>query len=302
MSIMSSFRIGQAFRCSALSSSIPTTSGTRPHQIRHFASSAALRASSSQIDHYRVLGVDRHASKKDIKEKFYELSKKYHPDAPSTSTGESQESRTARFQSISQSYAVLSDDDKRRSYDFDLRGGSGGRGNWGTTSPSQRRPAYASSQGASGFGGGSASAWSSTMNSERRQSANYAWNHPSNRKKGGAGAASAAQEAAGARADPFRTEERDAFFGDDHYSRFAAREARARSRAAQKLGMGGTRKSHFSSGTESFGAKAEEESRLINDSSFLRSGQVFLIFGACFVLAFAFAPSRSHNKDKATKR
>lgn len=39
-----------------------------------------------------------------------QLSKKYHPDAPSTSEGEDIEARTRRFHAISEAYSTLSDD------------------------------------------------------------------------------------------------------------------------------------------------------------------------------------------------
>ncbi|KAI8904049.1 hypothetical protein EDD86DRAFT_242523 [Gorgonomyces haynaldii] len=61
-------------------------------------------------DYYSILGVSKSASKKDIKKAYRDLSKKYHPDK----AGKEAESK---FIEIAQAYEVLSDDEKRRTYD-----------------------------------------------------------------------------------------------------------------------------------------------------------------------------------------
>ncbi len=60
-------------------------------------------------DYYNVLGVDRKASKDDIKKAFRKLAHKYHPDKGSTDE--------SKFKEITEAYSVLSDDKKRREYD-----------------------------------------------------------------------------------------------------------------------------------------------------------------------------------------
>ena len=62
-------------------------------------------------DYYEVLGVDKKSDKKDIKKAYRKLALKYHPDKnPSKSAEE-------KFKNISEAYAVLSDDQKRKMYD-----------------------------------------------------------------------------------------------------------------------------------------------------------------------------------------
>ncbi len=60
-------------------------------------------------DYYNVLGVDKRASKDDIKKAFRKLAHKYHPDKGGTDE--------AKFKEITEAYSVLSDDRKRREYD-----------------------------------------------------------------------------------------------------------------------------------------------------------------------------------------
>src|ERR1039457_5838080 len=62
-------------------------------------------------DYYEVLGVDKGAEKKDIKKAYRKLAMKYHPDV-----SEDQESG-GKFKEISEAYAVLSDAEKRQTYD-----------------------------------------------------------------------------------------------------------------------------------------------------------------------------------------
>lgn len=116
-------------------------------------------------------------------------------------------------------------------------------------------------------GGRSDGAWSD--NDERRSRANYAWQHPGRGKSAGDQAA----EKANARADPFANRRSRATRSTtDHFAAYAGRAARVRHSQAQGTGSA---YSHYQAGTSVFGAaKAAEESRFINDSSTIRSGQV----------------------------
>ena len=71
-------------------------------------------------DYYKVLGVDKKASKDEIKKAFHKLAHKYHPDK--------QGGDEKRFKEASEAYAVLSDDKKRAEYDAYGRTFSDGAG------------------------------------------------------------------------------------------------------------------------------------------------------------------------------
>lgn len=60
-------------------------------------------------DYYAVLGIDKKASKDDIKKAFRKLAHKYHPDKGGTDE--------SKFKEITEAYSILSDDKKRREYD-----------------------------------------------------------------------------------------------------------------------------------------------------------------------------------------
>lgn len=82
-------------------------------------------------DYYEILGVKKSASEAQIKSAYRKLARKYHPDVnPGDKIAEQ------RFKEISEAYNVLSDKEKRKSYD-----------QFGTIDPSQ----FAS--GGAGFGG-----------------------------------------------------------------------------------------------------------------------------------------------------
>lgn len=79
----------------------------------------------SQRDYYKTLGVEKGASKDEIKKAFRKLAAKYHPDKK---TGDE-----AKFKEVSEAYAVLSDDKKRAEYDaygqsFNGAAGAGAHG------------------------------------------------------------------------------------------------------------------------------------------------------------------------------
>ena len=74
-------------------------------------------------DYYNILGVDKSASKDEIKKAFYKLAHKYHPDK--------KEGNEGKFKEVNEAYQVLSDDTKRSKYDqfgsqFENMGGYGG--------------------------------------------------------------------------------------------------------------------------------------------------------------------------------
>lgn len=81
-------------------------------------------------DYYSVLGVEKGASKDDIKKAFYKLAAKYHPDKKGGDE--------AKFKEINEAYQTLSDEKKRKEYDtygqtFNGQGpvGGGGFGGFG---------------------------------------------------------------------------------------------------------------------------------------------------------------------------
>src|SRR3989344_3680456 len=62
-------------------------------------------------DYYEILGISKNASKDDIKKAYKKLAVKYHPD----SSGD--KSTEEKFKELSEAYAVLSDNEKKKIYD-----------------------------------------------------------------------------------------------------------------------------------------------------------------------------------------
>ena len=63
-------------------------------------------------DYYNTLGVEKSASKDEIKKAYRKLAMEYHPDQ---NAGDAQAEE--KFKEINEAYQVLSDDDKRSHYD-----------------------------------------------------------------------------------------------------------------------------------------------------------------------------------------
>ncbi len=66
---------------------------------------------ASKRDYYDVLGVPRNATNEAIKDAFRKLAFQYHPDRNKSSDA------AEKFKEISEAYAILSDDEKRRQFD-----------------------------------------------------------------------------------------------------------------------------------------------------------------------------------------
>jgi len=88
-------------------------------------------------DYYKTLGIDKNASKDEIKQAFRKLAHEYHPDKKG--------GNEAKFKEVNEAYSTLSDDTKRAQYD---RFGSAGPGFGGGAGAG----GYA--QGGNPFGGG----------------------------------------------------------------------------------------------------------------------------------------------------
>lgn len=79
-------------------------------------------------DYYKILGVEKNASKDELKKAFYKLAHKYHPDK--------KEGDEAKFKEVNEAYQTLSDDQKRAQYDrfgsnYQNMGGGAGFGGFG---------------------------------------------------------------------------------------------------------------------------------------------------------------------------
>jgi molecular chaperone DnaJ len=66
---------------------------------------------SNKRDYYEVLGISRNANKEEIKNSYRKLALQYHPDRNKSPGAEE------KFKEISEAYAVLSDEEKRKRYD-----------------------------------------------------------------------------------------------------------------------------------------------------------------------------------------
>lgn len=66
----------------------------------------------AQKDYYKILGVSKNSSAKEIKKSYYQLAKKYHPDTNKDPDA------SKKFQEVSEAYEILSDDTKRKEYDM----------------------------------------------------------------------------------------------------------------------------------------------------------------------------------------
>ncbi|XP_071847374.1 dnaJ homolog subfamily A member 3, mitochondrial-like isoform X1 [Apostichopus japonicus] len=72
-------------------------------------------------DLYKILGVPKSATQKDIKKSYYELAKKYHPDK-----NKGDETAAKKFSEVAEAYETLGDETRRQEYDTYGQSGFGG--------------------------------------------------------------------------------------------------------------------------------------------------------------------------------
>jgi len=63
-------------------------------------------------DYYKLLGIDKNATEKEVKQAYRRLARKYHPDI-----NPGDKSSEEKFKKINEAYEVLSNNDKRQKYD-----------------------------------------------------------------------------------------------------------------------------------------------------------------------------------------
>src|SRR5665811_954272 len=64
------------------------------------------------VDYYKILGIDKSATPKDIKNAYRKLARKHHPDL-----NPNDKDAKKNFQQINEANEVLSDPEKRKKYD-----------------------------------------------------------------------------------------------------------------------------------------------------------------------------------------
>ena len=81
---------------------------------------------STKRDYYETLGVDRNASKDELKKAYRRMARRYHPDV------NSEDGSDEKFKEINEAYEVLSNDNSRTAYDrfghAGVKGSAGGAG------------------------------------------------------------------------------------------------------------------------------------------------------------------------------
>jgi len=102
------------------------------------------------VDYYQVLGLDKTATQKDIKNAYRKLARKFHPDLNPNNP-----EAKLNFQKINEANTVLSDEDKRKKYDQYGK-------DWEHANEFENQRQQSSNSAGSAFGGGFSNSQSSS--------------------------------------------------------------------------------------------------------------------------------------------
>lgn len=111
-------------------------------------------------NHYTTLGINKNATQEEIKKAYRKMSKKYHPDVNKGDT-----SSEEKFKQINEAYSVLSDETKRREYDYTSQRGDGSTFSGFDFDKWSKNWRHGDFDGRGGFGRG----FGGNRNTERRQ-------------------------------------------------------------------------------------------------------------------------------------
>ena len=79
--------------------------------------SASAKQFDTQVNYYQVLGVKKSASRKDIRQGYYAMAKKFHPDLNYAKSHSKYDEANQKFQEINMAYSILSDASLKERYD-----------------------------------------------------------------------------------------------------------------------------------------------------------------------------------------
>lgn len=133
-----------------------------------------LSLEAKTTDPYKVLGVERNASQREIQKAFHKLSLQYHPDK------NKKKGAQQKFEEINNAYEILSDEEKRKN--FDMYGDEKGSPGFGPGSSGDQGGGYTfftnggGRQGQQPFGPGQ---WQSTGGQGGSQSFSFSFGGPS---------------------------------------------------------------------------------------------------------------------------
>ncbi|WP_379157853.1 DnaJ C-terminal domain-containing protein [Paenibacillus sp. sgz5001063] len=99
-------------------------------------------------NYYEALGVGEKASKQEIKKAYQKLAKKWHPDVNKAPEAE------AKFKEAAEAYEVLGNEEKRKTYDEELRYGFGGAAGGGARRGGTSSAGYGDTPFGTGWSGG----------------------------------------------------------------------------------------------------------------------------------------------------
>jgi len=82
-----------------------------------------IAANLEKLDYYRLLGLDHRATEADVKQAYYAVAARFHPDRNRDAAPDVQEAIYVIFKRLNEAYRVLLDAERRGEYDESLAAG-----------------------------------------------------------------------------------------------------------------------------------------------------------------------------------